>query len=91
MDQFDTTTHVAGPLLKHCDRLIQRCAICGEKLYDSADVTEPGESSFVEKQLVQMRAWGPKCLGEYQDKCWLPPDFCIDLVELSCRNRHKAM
>lgn len=31
--------HIVGPAIRIGDRTIQRCALCGEKLFDSKDCT----------------------------------------------------
>ena len=78
---LDTTTHVAGPIIKVGERLIQRCLVCGEKLADNVDADEA--SFWDEGQLVKA-AHGD--LGGMNRQFImlrkLPRDFCIELVEL---------
>ncbi len=81
-----SVTHLAGlrVIIEH--RVIQRCAICGDKLVDN----------FVCPMSV--RADGtPYTIGTWEDGCLvqvtegiqtrytgaeiLPPDFCLELVE----------
>jgi len=38
-----STTHIAGPRIEACGRIIQRCSLCGEKLCDSKNVAMPLE------------------------------------------------
>ncbi len=80
IDPVFTATHVAGPAVQAGQRVIQRCAVCGEKLSDNGDSILVG--LFAEGQLV--RAEDGYFYGT--DRNFLtvkrmPRDFCIALVE----------
>ena len=88
-----SVTHVVGPVVAFVklDRVIQRCAVCGEKLEDFrpsriAISSTDGNSrmpQFPEAHLVRVTEGNPKSfvmLGEFV-KAELPDDFCLSLVE----------
>lgn len=86
---LDTTTHVAGPIIKVGERLIQRCLVCGEKLADNVDAARmpsgrTDEASFWDEGQLVKAAHGD--LGGMNRQFImlrkLPRDFCIELVEL---------
>ena len=90
-----SVTHVVGPLVVFgkLDRVIQRCAVCGEKLEDlrpsrtmvlRAD-GEHGTSlpEFPEAHLLTVTEGNPKQFvtgGKFVES-ELPDDFCLALVE----------
>lgn len=58
----DTVSHIAGPAMAICGRVIQRCAVCGEKLVDSKNVAAPlekcdacGGSGTIDWELINGR------------------------------------
>lgn len=91
------TTHVAGPVvyLERLRRIIQRCAVCGEKLEDirldnimvlstpgAADNGPP--SGFAERHLIEVTDGNPRRfldLGDFTEVATLPENFCLALVE----------
>lgn len=88
-----TTTHLAGPVVTFgkLDRLIQRCAVCGEKLEDLRPscvsvMSKNGNNElpqFAEAHLIQVTEGNPKRfldLGDFT-QVELPDDFCLRLVE----------
>jgi hypothetical protein len=88
-----SVTHVVGPyvVFRALDRIIQRCAICGEKLEDIrpsrvAVVSTNGNNDlpiFPEGHLIRVTEGNPKefvILGDFA-KGLLPDDFCLSLVE----------
>jgi hypothetical protein len=87
-----TTTHLAGPVIHFQGRVIQRCAVCGEKLEDyhlnriavisTCGNTEPPH--FAEAHCIQVSEGNPKRfldLGAFTEIETIPDDFCISLVE----------
>ena len=87
---LDTVTHVAGPVIRIGDRVLQRCPICGEKLRDSAGADVPllpnGKPGTVgmwaEASLVQFDGARQSVIGSFDDEnVPLPEDFCLELVE----------
>lgn len=84
-----TTTHIAGPAITACGRLIQRCSLCGEKLVDSKGVmvqaNEDGTFDPIPTwevgRLVQVEGGNPTRYSLLPDTDKLPEDSCLDLVE----------
>lgn len=71
-----SVTHIAGIVVKVNDRIIQRCALCGEKLIDTAYNNTAivwKEHSFVNLDGNQMTVTEPTLE--------LPEDNCLPLVE----------
>lgn len=91
-----TTTHVVGPQVRFSklDRVIQRCAVCGEKLDDYrpsriAIISSDGDCSlpsFAEARLLRVTEGTPKSFVDVGDfiNDPLPDDFCLKLVEEPC-------
>ena len=87
----ETVTHVAGPAITACGRVIQRCSICGEKLVDSKGCAMPVSTSghMVGKigtwevgRLVQTSVGeNPRRYILLPDSDKLPEDSCLDLLE----------
>lgn len=87
----ESTTHLAGPAITICGRVIQRCAICGEKLVDSLNCAMPLKpdgtadtiGTWEPGRLVRVEAGNPAhwILLEDPEDMRLPADACIDLVE----------
>lgn len=88
-----SVTHVAGPVVTFGknDRIIQRCACCGESLLDvrpsrvavQSEDGDRGVGHFAERHLVHVSGQNPKHyvdLGDFIEKD-LPEDFCLALVE----------
>lgn len=87
--KVETLTHIAGPRMTVCDRVIQRCAICGFKLCDSLGVSMPLNP---DGSVPKFACWEPgRMVRETQgmptryemlpDTHVLPTDSCIDIVE----------
>lgn len=85
-----TVTHLTGGVIWANGRKIQRCAICGEKLCDSATVTDylPSDATEIEfptwepDRLVRHTVKGQVCQWEYLGATGdLPDDSCLALVE----------
>lgn len=85
-----SVTHVAGPVFHYNDRIIQRCACCGEKLADNLrvmmplnpDGTAPVFPTWKERHLVHCESNRMTLGGDFaDDNVLVPPDFCIQLVE----------
>lgn len=75
----DTTTHVAGPVVKLHHRYIQRCCVCGEKLADNND---PDKSIFwSEGNLIREEYRFLHSVGDFLIMKDVPSDFCLELVE----------
>jgi len=78
----DTVTHVPSPPLVYKQRMIQRCAVCGDKLLDinlNGDEVQPAHP---DGELVRFKnRKSVKIMGEYERFNNVPPDFCIVLVE----------
>ena len=88
-----TVTHVVGPVVvfSKLDRVIQRCAVCGEKIEDYrpsriAIVSSDGNNDlpqFPECKLLRVTEGNPKSfvvVGDFINDP-LPDDFCLALVE----------
>lgn len=87
-----SVTHVAGPVVTIGSRVIQRCAVCGEKLADNKntaapvnpDGSPPEFPTWPERSLVQIEAGNPtrySLAGDFMQADKLPEDFCLALVE----------
>ncbi len=85
-----TVTHITGPTLNVCGRVIQRCSLCGEMLCDSKntaqplkpDGSEPEFPTWETGRLVQQTVGGnPTRWLLLPDTDQLPKDSCLDLVE----------
>jgi len=89
-----SVTHVAGPVVffRILNRVIQRCAVCGEKLADNLnacgplnqDGSPPTFPTWPERRLI--RCEGEPGVQLLRDVgCFindpLPDDFCLILVE----------
>ena len=85
-----SVTHVAGPVVKLRTRVVQRCALCGEKLFDNAALVTPVRP---DGSPADCGVWQERCLvhcdtgrmvaGEdFVASKDLPGDFCLALVEL---------
>lgn len=78
------TTHLAGPTWNFEGRIIQRCAVCGEKLVDfdpsRCAISEGGTVAvWKEADLIEVEGNRSSRVGEYPN-C-LPDNFCLELVE----------
>ena len=84
-----SVTHVAGPVVSVRGRVIQRCAVCGEKLADSRNVAiaanpdgTPGEyATWAEAHLLEFEGNRQSDAGEFRGPAPLPANFCLALVE----------
>ena len=89
MSDLVSTTHIAGPAITACGRVVQRCSLCGEKLCDSKNVMAPtgpnGEPptfpTWEQGRLVRVTRGNPTAWHLLPDTDKLPDDSCIDLVE----------
>lgn len=88
--QRTTTTHLAGPPISIMERVIQRCAICGEKLCDNLNCAMPIEADgsiplfpvWRQGDFVQMEGNRSSVIGSiFADSGGIPEDICLDLVE----------
>lgn len=90
----DTVTHIAGPVITACGRLVQRCSLCGEKLVDSkgcavplnADGTTPdifdAIGHWTVGRLVQVSVGdNPRHYVLLPETDKLPDDSCVELLE----------
>ena len=76
----DTMTHVAGPLVQVGRRVIQRCLICGWKMWDQ-DTVEAGDIvGWHEGAMVRTDDDGAHDTGDSMNDA-LPGDVCLPLVE----------
>lgn len=87
---MNSTSHLAGAAITVEGRLIQRCAICGDKLIDSkncfiAATTRENDtfSSWKPGMFVRVTTGNPQQWELLEDSGdgKLPDDSCIDLVE----------
>lgn len=86
---METVTHIAGLVMVMPGRLIQRCALCGEKLCDSKDGTvalnEDGTASGYPRwdtgRHVRITFGNPQQSELLAESDQLPPDSCLALVE----------
>lgn len=85
-----TVTHVAAHPIVLNERVIQRCAICGEKLLDSKNSSIPigpdGETPvfpvWTPGSLVEIKGTRSLDIGSFSDESkQLPESLCINLVE----------
>jgi hypothetical protein len=84
-----TVTHFAGPSVAIGGRWIQRCAVCGEKLYDSkydraAAKGGPPTVGYKPLSLIRLSPGDPALwtvIGNLADTPDLPDDNCLPLVE----------
>lgn len=87
--EVGTVTHIAGPAITACGRVIQRCSLCGEKLCDSkntaspmpADGSEPRFPTWAVGRLIRVHTGNPTYSELLDDTDKLPDDTCLDLVE----------
>ena len=77
-------THVAAPAIQIGDRVIQRCAICGEKLIDA----RPSMHDFLQKAGlidIKLATWDAgayvRIHNNSQVRVNVPDNLCIVLVE----------
>lgn len=82
----DTVTHLAGPRIDVCGRIIQRCSVCGTKLCDSLgammpvnrDGSPPVFPTFPEDRMIQVTlGQNPTRYLPLPPSDKLPPDACI--------------
>lgn len=87
--EMESVTHIAGPKITACGRIVQRCSLCGEKLCDSnrtAMASEPGRPApefptWEVGRLVRITSGNPTAYQLLDDSNKLPEDSCIDLIE----------
>lgn len=82
-----SVTHLTGPVVRVGDRVIQRCVICGDKIFDATVCDHAGDTDRVMRRM----AWKEGRLLEINRKrrrCYMPKsdtpfpsDFCLALVE----------
>lgn len=77
-----SVTHVAGPTVSHNGRIIQRCAVCGEKLADNLGCASSDGTfcTWADAALVQVDGNQSTLIGSYFNDD-PSDDFCIILVE----------
>lgn len=76
-----SVSHIAGLIVKIDGRVIQRCAVCGEKLIDSLNSASCDGSPmpvWQENRFVQVDGNYWSLLPESNE---LPVDHCLPLVE----------
>lgn len=86
---MSSVTHIAGPTITACGRIIQRCSWCGEKLCDSkgvmmqvpADGSPPIYATWPTGRLIRISGRNPKRTLLLADSDVLPDDSCLELVE----------
>jgi hypothetical protein len=89
MNELLSITHIAGPKITACGRIIQRCSLCGYKLVDSRGVavaqnedgTFPEIGHWQVGRLVRVTDGNPTCFELLDDTDKLPDDSCLALVE----------
>lgn len=90
MTHMNTVTHIAGPAITACGRLVQRCSLCGEKLVDSKgcamplmpDGTADSIGTWEVGRLVQVTVdTNPTRYLLLPDTDKLPDDTCFALLE----------
>ena len=86
---MDTVSHIAGPAITACGRLVQRCSLCGEKMCDSKNTASPARldgspsvfPTWPVGRLVRINPGNPTYWELLDDTDELPEDSCLDLVE----------
>lgn len=86
---MNSTTHITGPTVTVCGRVVQRCSLCGEKLCDSKGVMMPLNkdgsvpvfATWEVGRLVRVTPGFPTSFVLLEDMHELPMDSCLDLVE----------
>lgn len=86
---MNSTTHIIGPAITACGRIVQRCSLCGEKLCDSLNVAMPfgpnGElpefPTWPIGRLLRVSGGNPTRWLLLEDTDKLPDDSCFNLVE----------
>lgn len=81
-------THIAGPRITACGRVVQRCSLCGAKLCDSLNVamplnpdgSEPEFPTWQTGRLVRVTTGNPTVFELLDDTDKLPDDSCFDLI-----------
>jgi hypothetical protein len=84
-----TVTHIAGPRITACGRIVQRCSLCGEKLCDSKnaamplneDGTAPEFPTWEVGRLIRVEEGNPAEYLLLPDTDRLPDDSCLALLE----------
>lgn len=84
-----SVTHIAGPAITACGRVIQRCSLCGAKLCDSNNVAivttredqEPKFPTWEVGRLIRVSAGNPTNYMLLEDTDRLPKDTCFDLLD----------
>lgn len=84
----ETLTHIAGHVITVNGRVIQRCSLCGAKLFDSKEYVEettPGEEAskfpvWEMSRLVQVTAGNPTKYLLLPEAGILPKDNCIEFI-----------
>jgi hypothetical protein len=85
----ETVTHIVGPAIHACDRAVQRCSLCGEKLLDSKgqmapigpDGKTPAFLSWPVGRLLRFHPGNPRHEELLPDTDQLPDDSCLALLE----------
>lgn len=86
---MNSTTHIAGPAITACGRLIQRCSLCGDKMVDSKgmmapinpDGSTPSIGTWEVGRLVRVTTGNPQHWELLPGTDKLPDDSCLELVE----------
>lgn len=81
---MDSVTHIAGHSITVRGRLIQRCALCGEKLVDSLNTASPDGrpiGTWEVGRFVNVTFGNPSRSVVLENSDKLPDDSCLSLVE----------
>lgn len=76
-----SVTHIAGSSINFRGRLLQRCAVCGEKLLDAVPTPFCNHNFFAMGMLITVDGVRVEQRGIIHNDVDVPEDFCIALVE----------
>lgn len=76
--EIGPVTHIAGPIINMQDRIIQRCAVCGELLVDTKDQITLADAL----EAIKVGIWAPLSMVRIDNgrsvRVDLPPDELPD-------------